>query len=253
MTRTHLIIPDQHAHPDYDNSRADLLASLIIDLRPDVVVNIGDAADMPSLSAYDKGKRSFVGRSYRADINSHLDFQSRMWEPVKKQKKRLPYRVVFEGNHERRVEKALDLSPELTGTIGFNDFEFDRYYDEVVRYEGSTPGVLNIDGISYAHFFVSGVMGRPISGISPAKALVDRRHRSSTCGHSHLADWYSTSPDGSPVMGCVAGAFQDYDAPWAGESNKFWWRGVVIKRNVENGAYDPQFVSIDYLRKTYGR
>jgi hypothetical protein len=249
---THLVVPDQHAHPDYDNSRADLLAKLIIDLQPDVVVNIGDAADLPSLSSYDKGKRSFQGRSYRKDIEAHLEFQERMWEPVKRRKKRLPYSIVFEGNHEHRIEKALDLSPELEGTIGFKDLEFDKYYNEVVRYEGSTPGVKTIDGISYAHYFISGIMGRPLSGLNPAKSLVDKRHRSSTCGHSHLADWYVTSPDGVPVMGCVAGVFQDYDAPWAGESNKLWWRGIVIKRNVNNGSYDPEFISLDRLRKEYG-
>jgi hypothetical protein len=249
---THLVIPDCHAHPDYNNSRADLLARLIIDLQPEVVVNIGDAADLPSLSSYDKGKRSFTGRSYRKDIDSHLDFQERMWEPVKRRKKKLPRTVFFEGNHEHRIEKALDLSPELVGTVGFNDLELGKYYDEIVRYEGGTPGVKTIDGIAYAHYFISGVMGRPLSGLSPAKALVDKRHRSSTCGHSHLADWFVTSPDGGPIMGCVAGVFQDYDAPWAGESNKLWWRGVVIKRNVENGSYDPEFVSLDRLRKEYG-
>lgn len=252
MSKVHLVIPDQHAKPGTDNERADWLAKLIIDIQPDVVVNLGDCADMESLSSYDKGKRSFSGRTYRADIDSHLEFQSRLWEPVYRRKKKLPRAVVFEGNHEHRVEKALDLSPELEGTIGFQDYAFDSYYDEVVRYQGSTPGVAVIDGISYAHYFISGVMGRPLSGINPAKALVDKRHKSSTCGHSHLADWFVTSPDGKPVMGCVAGCYQDYNAPWAGESNKLWWRGVVIKRNVEDGAYDPEFVSIERLRRTYG-
>lgn len=248
---THLVVPDQHAHPDFNNDRADLLAKLIIDLQPDIVVNIGDAADMPSLSSYDKGKRSFVGRSYRADIESHLDFQDRVWAPVKARKKKLPRRVVFEGNHEHRVEKALDLSPELEGTIGFKDYAFNEYYDDVIRYNGSTPGTLEVDGVLYAHYFISGIKGMAISGISPGKALVDKRHRSCTCGHSHLADWYVTSPDDVPLMGAVAGVFQDYDAPWAGESNKLWWRGVLVKRNVENGHYDPQFISIDSLKKEY--
>lgn len=249
---THLIIPDQHAKPGTSNDRADWLAKLIIDLQPDLVVNLGDCADMESLSSYDKGKRSFHGRTYRADIEAHLDFQSRLWEPVYRRKKKLPYTVVFEGNHEHRIEKALDLSPELDGTIGFKDYDFDHYYDEVIRYTGGTPGVVEFDGIAYAHYFISGIMGRPLSGTNPAKALIDKRHRSSTCGHSHLADWYVTSPDGKPVMGLVAGVYQDYDAPWAGESNKLWWRGVVIKRNVENGSYDPEFVSLARLRKEYG-
>jgi len=249
----HLVIPDQHAHPDYSNERADYLARLIIDEQPDVVINIGDAADMPSLSSYDKGKRSFHGRSYAADIDAHLEFQDRVWAPVKARKKKLPRRIVLEGNHEHRIEKALDLSPELEGTIGFRDYAFEDYYDEVIRYNGGTPGIVVVDGISYAHYFISGIMGRAISGVNPAKALIDKRHKSSTCGHSHLADWYATAPDGEWIMGAVCGVYQDYDAPWAGESNKLWWKGVLIKDNVEDGKYDPRFVSLNTLKKEYGK
>ena len=66
-----LVIPDSHAHPDYDNKRADYLAKLIIDETPDVVVNIGDKWDFNSLSSYDKGKRSFHGRSYKKEVAGH--------------------------------------------------------------------------------------------------------------------------------------------------------------------------------------
>jgi hypothetical protein len=45
--------------------------------------------------------------------------------------------------------------------------------------------------------------------------------------------------------------YQDYKSEWAGEVNKLWWRGVVIKRNVENGAYDPEWVSIERLKREY--
>ena len=31
-----------------------------------------------------------------------------------------------------------------------------------------------------------------------------------------------------------------------------WWRGLVVKRSVSDGVYDPQFVSIEALRKEYG-
>ena len=82
MTRDYLLIPDQHAHPDFNNNRADWLGKFILDRKPDVVVNMGDAADMPSLSAYDKGKASFHGMNYQRDIEAHLDFQDRLWQPI---------------------------------------------------------------------------------------------------------------------------------------------------------------------------
>jgi hypothetical protein len=40
-----------------------------VDYRPDVVVNIGDFADMPSLSTHDKvGSKYFEGKRYKDDI-----------------------------------------------------------------------------------------------------------------------------------------------------------------------------------------
>lgn len=126
MSRTHLVIPDQHAHYQHGNERADYLAKLIIDLKPDVVVNIGDSADMPSLSGYDKGKRSFQGRTYRADVDAHLDFQERLWAPVFRRKQKLPRTVFCEGNHEHRITRAIDLQPELEGAISFADLHLER-------------------------------------------------------------------------------------------------------------------------------
>lgn len=254
MTKTHLIIPDQHAHPDHNNDRADWLAQLIKDVRPDVVVNIGDAADMPSLSAYDKGKASFHGKSYRKDIEAHLEFQDRLWGPVKRSKKKLPYRAVLEGNHEYRIKRAIEYQPELDGAISPSHLAFEDYYDTVCPYIGGTPSIISIDGIAYAHYFVSGVMGRAVSGEHPAYSLLAKRFGSATCGHVHTADLaFRTNLQGRKIIACVCGVYQDYWSEWAGEVNKLWWRGVVIKRNVEDGTYDPQFVSLDALRKAYGK
>jgi hypothetical protein len=183
MTKTHLIIPDPHAHWRHDNSRAELLANLIIDVRPDVVINMGDQWDMPSLSSYDKGLRSFQGRTYQADIAAGLDFSDRLWTPVKARKKKLPRRVFLIGNHEQRIDRALELSPELQGTVAYSDLELEKDYDEVVPYTGkNTPGIIEIDGITYAHYLVSGVLGRPISGEHPAYTLLSKQFTSCTVG-----------------------------------------------------------------------
>lgn len=246
-------MPDQHAHPDHNNDRADYLSHLIIDVQPDVVVNIGDAADMPSLSNYDKGKRSFQGRSYKADINAHLDFQSRVWDPVRARKKKLPYRVVLEGNHEHRIERALDLSPELTGTIGFGDFDFDTYYNDVIRYDGGTPGVVELDGILFAHYFITGVSGRPIGGERPAHMLLDKTGTSCVAGHLHTFDYaVRHNINGKVRSGLIAGCYQDYDNEWAGNIAHLWRRGVAVLRNVENGDFDLEWWSIARLKKEYG-
>lgn len=251
---TYLIIPDQHAVPYHNNDRADWLAQLMIDLKPDVVVNMGDAADMESLSSYDKGKRSFHGKSYKKDIDAHLDFQERLWEPVRRTKKKLPYRIALEGNHENRIERALDLSPEMQGVIGFEDFKFDDYYNEVVRYDGGLPGIYKRDGILFAHFFPTGVSGRPIGGERPAHMLLAKNGMSSIAAHSHTFDFATRRTVADETLnGLVVGCYQDYINPWAGPIGKFWQAGVAILRNVESGRYDLQWVSIEALKKEYAR
>src|SRR5690606_19069830 len=144
-----LIVPDVHADPNHDNRRADYLSELIQDEQPDKVIFIGDVFDLASLSSYDKGKRAFQGRSYAKDIEAGVEFLDRVWSPLRSRKKRLPTRYFFIGNHEDRITRALDLSPELEGTIGLEDCQLERYFNEVVGYEGRTPGTLEIDGVNY--------------------------------------------------------------------------------------------------------
>jgi len=249
----HLIIPDSHAHPGFKNDRADLLSRLIADIQPDVVVNMGDQWDFPSLSSYDKGQRSFFGRTYRADVDSGNDFSDRIFSPLKRRKKKLPRFVFLEGNHEHRIERALDLSPELTNTVSFNDLDL-RYYSDIVRYNGKTPGQIEIDGIQYAHYFLAGISGRPLSGEHHGYTLISKLLTSATASHTHLLDYaVRKAADDRWIMGLVSGCYLDYDLEWAGETNKLWWRGVIVKDNVENGQYNPRFISLKALEKEYGK
>lgn len=256
--KTHLILPDSHSHPFFKNDRYDWVGKLILDLKPDVFVNIGDTADMASLSAYDKGKASFHGKNYGKDIEAHLDAQERLFGPIVKAKKKRPYSVILEGNHEHRLKKVLEYEPHLEGVrygISFRDFDFSKYYSDVVEYDGGSPGVITIDGIGYAHYFVSGISGRALQSAHHGYALTQKRFGSSTCGHSHLFDYHiSRDSSGNVRHGLVCGVYQDYVAPWAGRAQcNHWSSGVVIKRQVENGNYDLQHISLDALRREYGK
>lgn len=247
---THLVIPDPHAHYQHNNDRADWLSQLILDVQPDVVINLGDQFDMPSLSSYDKGKKSFVGRTYQQDIEAGLEFSERLWEPIKRRKKKMPERVFLIGNHEERISRAIELSPELDGTIGYEDLDLNRYYDHVIAYNGHTPSAISIDGITYAHY-ITGISGRPISTEHTGFSLISKRHVSVTVGHNHLFNYSIRNVGEGSIHGLSAGCFFDYESDWAGEGNRLYNRGVVIKRNVHAGAYDIQWVSIEALRKEY--
>jgi hypothetical protein len=251
-----LVVPDPHAHPDHNNDRADWLGRFILDRKPDVVVNMGDTFDMPSLSSFDKGKASFHGASYERDIESGLDFLDRLWHPIRRAKRKKPYSVFLEGNHEKRLSKVLEYQPELAGDrfgVSYKNYQLSDYHNEIVYYQGQTPGIYTTEGISFAHYMVSGLMGRPIGGEHHAASLLAKNHCSCVVGHSHTVDWsVRSSPTGKRVMGLVAGVYQDYQSGWAGNVGHLWWRGVVVLRGASEGTYDPEFVSLEALRGEYG-
>jgi hypothetical protein len=249
---THLYVTDTHAQAGRNNRRAEWLGRLIADVKPDVVIHGGDSADMHSLASYDKGTKSFEGRTYAADIESHLDFMERMIAPIRASKKKQPRMVFIEGNHEHRIDRVVNMQRELDGHVTKKDLQLERYFDDVVYYSGSTPGIINIDGVDYSHYFVSGVMCRPISGERPAVALLSKRHRSSSAGHIHTFDYLCRAGDtGKAIHTLIGGCYFDYENSFAGLANNMYWRGVTIKRNVEKGQYDPQFISLETIKKEY--
>jgi hypothetical protein len=246
--KTHLVIPDSHAHPDHHNKRYEWLAHLINDIKPDVVIDIGDWWDMPSLCSYDKGTKGFEGRRYKRDIEAGLDAQERVYSITRKSKKKLPRFVRTLGNHEHRIHKAVDRDPVLEGTIGLSDLRSKDYGWE--QYDFLTPAT--VDGVTYQHYFVSGIMGRPISGERHAQSLILKQLASCTQGHSHLFDYcVRTDVSGRKIHGCVVGVYQDYEADFAGPANALWNPGVVVKHGVENGSYDVEHISLKRIKASY--
>lgn len=251
--KTHLIIPDSHAHPDFSNRRYKWLGKLVADVKPDTVVDIGDWADMPSLCDYDKGKKGYNNRRYQADINSALDAQDKFFAPIKAAKRKLPRFIHHDGNHEQRIKRAISLDEvKLDGTISLKDLEFEERGWEVVPYSGNTPGINTVDGVNYAHFFTSGIMGRAISGERPAHQLLQKQYESCVQGHAHITDYcIRTNARGKHIHGLVVGVYQDYYSDYAGAANELWWRGVIVLRDVEDGRFNPQWISMDRIRKEY--
>src|SRR3990167_10888236 len=112
----HLIIPDCQVKPGVDLSYLGWIGHYICDKQPDVIVHLGDFADMPSLSSYDVGKKSFEGRRYADDIEAAKDamcaFLSPLWDfnakaKKNKEKQYHPRMVLTLGNHENRIHRAV--------------------------------------------------------------------------------------------------------------------------------------------------
>lgn len=259
--KTILVVPDSHAKKDVDNRRYSWLGKFIVERKPDAIVNIGDWYDMESLSSYDKGKKSFEGRSYKADVEAGNEAIRLVETEIKKVNDKLrqdkrklykPQKISLLGNHEQRIERAINEQRELDGTIGYDDFEFEKFGWDVIPF--LKP--IFIEGIAFAHYFPTGVMGRPVSGETPALKLIRTQFNSCVMGHIHTRDFAErTGADGSRKASLVVGCYLDptqYES-YAGEANKIWWKGLVMLNNVKNGSFDPEFISIETLQEKYER
>lgn len=252
----HLIIPDSHAKPGESNRRFKWLGEYIIEHQPDVIIDIGDSADMSSLGKYDVGKVCAEGRRYVDDIASYHDAQKKIMCAMDrynnthtkwKKKTYRPKLVKCRGNHEYRIERAAGETPSLFGHISYEDLQEEKFGWEVHPF--LKP--VNIDNICYKHYFTSGVMGRAIGGINHARSIVSKAYMSSVCGHSHMRDfWEDTDACGRKVFGLVVGCFFEHDEHYTTENDRFW-RGIVHLRGVCNGQAEPEFLSMDCLKQEY--
>src|SRR3972149_6749407 len=96
--------------------------------RPDVVVCIGDFADLPSLSTWDKpGSLNTEGRRYKADLDAVYRAMDTLMTPIVKARGYQPLLIETDGNHEDRITRAVSADPRLAGTISTADLRYEEY------------------------------------------------------------------------------------------------------------------------------
>jgi len=259
--KTAIVWTCAHDRPEVSNNRFKWLGNLIEDIKPDYTVDLGDGVEFASLNSFDtRYPEAIVAQSYEADIESYNESQDILWGRFKKKKKKRPFRIGFEGNHCHRVKRAVKHDPRLEARGGsnfglsFSHLQNDHWFDDYHEYENGGPAIATYDGVAYAHFFSSGNMGAAMSGMHHAKGIMDLRKTSATCGHSHKRSLFfadGVGSHGTGLIGLVAGCFKGAKETWAGQQAD-WWKGVIVKRNICNGYYDPEFISMAALEKAYG-
>ena len=253
MTK-HLFIPDVQAKEGVPLEHLAWLGQFLVDKRPDVVICIGDFADMPSLSSYDKGKRSFEGRRYKKDIAAAKLAMDTLLGPLRrhnahmrklKQAQYKPRLVLTLGNHEQRIERAVECQAELEGILGYHDLP----YDDWEVHDFLKPVV--IDGIMYVHYLSNPYTGKPYCGT--ALNQLNKVQHSFCVGHKQTLDHATYfTPLGKQTTGIIAGAFYQHDEDFKGYQGNAHWRGVVMLHDVDEGNFNPMFVSLEYLKRRYG-
>lgn len=257
VRRSHLVIPDDHAHPEDNFRRYEWLGNYIMEHMPEVIIKLGDSWDMGSLCSYEKGKKGFVFKNVQADIDAGHKAEEILFKPMLdynknmskwKKKQYTPLIIKLIGNHEYRVKRLLEYEPRWEGTVDVSVFNNRLDLKEIVV---DFLDFIIVDGIAYSHYFVSGSMGRPFSS---ARAMLAKRAMSCTMGHNHgLDSALLTKPTGELIRGLIAGSFHDPEHnSFAGpQVDNIWWNGVIMKHGVLNGDYDMEEVGIDRLQRMY--
>lgn len=249
-----LVIPDAQVKEGVPLDHLEWLGKYIVKKKPDVIVNIGDFADMPSLSSYDVGKKSFEGRKYTKDIQSAKEGMERLLSPLKeynenrarnKKKQYQPRMVLTLGNHEYRIERAIENDRKLEDLISINDLGYEEYGWEVYPF----LEIVMIEGIAFSHYFVTGTAGRPSS---TANAQLNKQHCSCVSGHQQgLQIATGKRADGSLLTSIIAGSFYLHDEDYMGIQGNRHWRGALMLHNCKDGQFDLNPLPMVYLEEKF--
>jgi hypothetical protein len=250
----HLVIPDVQAKPGIDFGYLTKIGKYIVEKKPDTVVCLGDFADMPSLSSYDVGKKSFEGKRYIKDIEASHAAMRALLQPLtefnirakkNKEKQYRPRMVLTLGNHENRINRAVNNDAKLEGVLSVDDLKYASYGWDVVPF----LDVVVLDGVAYSHYFTTGLMGRPVT---TASACLSKKHMSCIQGHQQglqIATGYKA--DGGLITSVIAGSCYEHDEDYMGPQGNKHWRGFLMLHDVHDGEFDLMPVSLKYINKKY--
>jgi hypothetical protein len=249
-----LVIPDCQIKQGVPTDHLTWAGKAICEYRPDVVVNLGDFADMPSLSTHDRvGSKYFEGLRYKTDVEVTKQAMAKLLSPLRelqrsqknaKQKVYKPRMILTLGNHENRINRAVNNNPTLDGLISTKDLAYENDWEV---YDFLHPVFIN--GVGFNHYWPVGAMGRPAG---TASAIISKLHMSCIAGHQQGKQVaYGKRADGSSICAIIAGSYYLHDESYMDQLSNRHWRGLVMLHEVEDGNFDEMFLSIEYLGRKY--
>ena len=250
----HAVIPDVQAKDGIDFTYLTKIGKYLVEKKPDKWICLGDFADMPSLSSYDVGKKSFEGKRYTKDVEaSHRAMQALLaplWDfnakaKKNKEKQYHPELIMTLGNHENRINRAVNDDAKLEGVLSVDALGYEGYGWNVHPF----LDVVVVDGIAYSHYFTSGLLGRPVT---TAAACLSKKHMSCVQGHQQGLQIASTyRADGARLTSIIAGSCYEHNEDYMSSQGNKHWRGFLMLHDVNDGEFDLMNVSLDFIQKRY--
>lgn len=241
------VITDAQVKPGVPIDHLAACGRYLAEIRPDVIVCIGDFADMPSLSIYEApGSLTTEGMRYADDIAAVRAAMTAFLTPLRAVKGYKPRYVMLLGNHEDRITRAINSDPRrLKGVMDLKDLGYEEAGWEV--YPFLQPVV--IGGVAFCHYFPSGPMGRPIT---TARAILQKMHMSCFAGHLQGRDIaFAKRADGTALTAIISGSFYQHDEDYLSPIANRHWRGMFVLNQVKDGEFDDMAISVDYLLRKY--
>jgi hypothetical protein len=249
-----LVLPDVQAKPGNDFSFLMRIGQYMVDKKPDIVVCIGDFADLQSLSQWDKGKKQAENKRYTKDIEAAKEAMSAFLTPLHdfnarakrlKEKQYHPEMHLFLGNHEHRIVRATNDDAKLDGVLSIKDLQYEDFGWTVYPFLETRV----IEGVLFSHYLTSGVKGLPVT---TAQALLTKKHISCVVGHQQgLQIATAFRGDGVPLTAVIAGSCYEHEEEYMGPQGNRHWRGFLVMHAVKDGAFDLMPVSIAYTNQKY--
>ena len=156
-----------------------------------------------------------------------------------------PQRDILHGNHCDRVSRAAESDAQLEGLLSLDDLDYARLGWTVHPF----LKVVELDGVSYSHFFYNPLTGRPYGG--QAMARLKTIGHSFTMGHQQILDYATRYVSGRSQHALICGTAYLHDETYLGWQGNCQWRGIIVCRDVIGGSYSPAFMSLDYLCRKY--
>ena len=242
------IIPDTQSREGVLNPLIPI-AKHICQIRPDIIIHLGDHWDMPSLSQYDKGKKSHRVKTYFKDITAANKAMSEFWKICYKYWPMINgecQSIYLLGNHCNRIEKAKEYGPDELVDL------MDLYPRDHLNWDRVIPflEVYKWNDIEFCHYFQNHNSPAPIS---TARQLLMKSHTSRIAGHKQGFD-YEEMPSGSDkiIQAMIIGSCYYHHEAYKAHTNNHW-NGTVVLKNVENGMFDFSRYSLNSLANWYGK
>lgn len=242
MSRDHFILPDAQVRPGVNTDHLEAAGNYIEYHRPDVVVNLGDWWDMHSLSSYDRGTKKAEGNRYMEDIASGKEAMDRLIAPISY----YPEMHFLIGNHEQRIERFVNATPELYGELSYDDFELEAHGWTVHDF----LKIVTLDGLNYAHYFAAKGTGRAMG--AQASTMLKQLGFSFVAGHRQGLESASLHLNNGKVRrGLIGGSFYSHNEAYLGYQGNNHYRGCIHLHEVSGGDYRLEELPLEYLMKHY--